>query len=99
MTTPTNGSTVELTDVQLISTMMQPATYSSPPVSSFQLDGSGSAGVESGTRDGHEHHRRRGRLPHDPDPPIWRRFLLPGVTGFVTQIWGFCALLMDLIES
>jgi hypothetical protein len=23
----------------------------------------------------------------------------PGVTGFVTQIWGFCALLMDLIES
>jgi hypothetical protein len=32
-------------------------------------------------------------------PPIWRRFLLPGVTGFVTQIRGFCALLMDLIES
>jgi hypothetical protein len=32
-------------------------------------------------------------------PPLWRRFLLPTVTGFVTQIWGFCALLMDVIES
>jgi hypothetical protein len=31
------------------------------------------------------------------DPPIWRRFLLPGVAGFVTQIWGFCGLL-NLIE-
>jgi len=31
-------------------------------------------------------------------PPIWRRFLLPGVVGFVTQIWGFCGLLMNLIE-
>ena len=53
----------------------------------------------------HGHHSERltstTERHHTPraDPPIWRRFLLPGVTGFVTQIWGFCALLMDLIES
>jgi hypothetical protein len=31
-------------------------------------------------------------------PADLARFLLPSVTGFVTQIWGFCASLMNLID-